>query len=94
MAPSSPSQLKADISSTPVSQTDESKSVKGTVEDAGVRAVPVDARSSLHRGEDILELQDMDPALNLKMHLVNDVSGSCRIGYPDADTCTSGVVSR
>lgn len=93
MASSSPAQSKADFSSIPVSQTDESKSVKDTVEDAGVRAVTVDA-ASLSRGEDILELQDLDPALNLKMHLVNDVSGSCRVGYPDADTCTLVVVSR
>jgi hypothetical protein len=25
------------------------------------------------QGEDILELEDVDPALNMKMHLVNDV---------------------
>lgn len=30
--------------------------------------------SSLHGGEDILALQDLDPALNMKMHLVNNVS--------------------
>lgn len=30
--------------------------------------------SSLHDGEDILALQDLDPALNMKMHLVNNVS--------------------
>ncbi|EFZ01437.1 MFS transporter [Metarhizium robertsii] len=28
--------------------------------------------SSLHDGEDILALQDLDPALNMKMHLVNN----------------------
>lgn len=28
------------------------------------------------RGEDILSLQDLDPALNMKMHLVNNVSAS------------------
>lgn len=31
--------------------------------------------SSLQKGEDILGLQDLDPALNAKMHLVNNVSG-------------------
>ena len=30
--------------------------------------------SSLHGGEDILALQDLDPTLNMKMHLVNNVS--------------------
>lgn len=30
--------------------------------------------SSLRSGEDILSLQDLDPALNMKMHLVNNVS--------------------
>jgi hypothetical protein len=30
--------------------------------------------SSLRSGEDILHLQDLDPALNMKMHLVNNVS--------------------
>lgn len=30
--------------------------------------------SSLRKGEDILALQDLDPALNAKMHLVNNVS--------------------
>lgn len=30
--------------------------------------------SSLKGGEDILGLQDLDPALNMKMHLVNNVS--------------------
>jgi len=28
-------------------------------------------------GEDILALQDLDPAMNRKMHLVNNVSGKC-----------------
>lgn len=32
-----------------------------------------DAQSSLGEGEDILALQDLDPALNAKMHLVNNV---------------------
>lgn len=30
--------------------------------------------SSVNKGEDILALQDLDPALNAKMHLVNNVS--------------------
>jgi hypothetical protein len=29
---------------------------------------------SMHSGEDILSMQDLDPALNMKMHLVNNVS--------------------
>lgn len=28
---------------------------------------------SVHSGEDLLALQDLDPALNAKMHLVNNV---------------------
>jgi hypothetical protein len=32
-----------------------------------------DATSSL-KGEDILALQDLDPAMHMKMHLVNNVS--------------------
>lgn len=44
----------------------------------GLRA-PGDVRnadgSSLHGSEDVLALQDLDPALNMKMHLVNNVSG-------------------
>lgn len=30
--------------------------------------------SSIHSGEDVLALQDLDPAMNWKMHLVNNVS--------------------
>ncbi len=30
--------------------------------------------NSTHSGEDVLALQDLDPALNMKMHLVNNVS--------------------
>lgn len=30
--------------------------------------------ASLRSGQDILSLQDIDPALNMKMHLVNNVS--------------------
>jgi hypothetical protein len=37
-------------------------------------------------GEDILSLQDVDPALNAKMHIVNNVSSST--------TCTSQSVGR
>lgn len=32
--------------------------------------------SSIAGGSDILSLQDVDPALNMKMHLVNNVSHS------------------
>lgn len=35
--------------------------------------------SSVRKGEDILALQDLDPALNAKMHLVNNVSDSLSI---------------
>ncbi len=39
-----------------------------------------DDLGSIHSGEDILGMQDMDPALNKKMHLVNNVSReSCRM---------------
>lgn len=34
--------------------------------------------ASIRTGEDVLGLQDTDPALNMKMHLVNNVSISCR----------------
>lgn len=36
-------------------------------------------RTGLLEGEDILARQDLDPALNLKMHLVNNV-GTCLLG--------------
>lgn len=45
--------------------------------------------SSLQGGEDVLALQDLDPALNMKMHLVNnvsDVSRACESIRPD-HTC-------
>lgn len=32
---------------------------------------------SLRSGEDVLALQDVDPVLNMKMHLVNNVSCVC-----------------
>lgn len=38
--------------------------------------------SSIQRGEDLLDLQDLDPAMNMKMHLVNNVSGNPPI-FPD-----------
>lgn len=41
--------------------------------------------SSKVSGEDILALQDLDPALNSKMHLVNDVGSSGRGCRKDAD---------
>lgn len=31
---------------------------------------------ALREGQDVLDMQDLDPVLNLKMHLVNDVSGA------------------
>jgi hypothetical protein len=43
---------------------------KVTMEAPDLRA----ADGGSHRGEDILSLQDLDPALNMKMHLVNNVS--------------------
>lgn len=33
----------------------------------------VGSDGSVHKGEDILAMQDLDPALNAKMHLVNNV---------------------
>lgn len=45
-------------------------------------AVNVDQEAALRaadggslQGEDVLSLQDLDPALNMKMHMVNDVGG-------------------
>lgn len=35
-----------------------------------------DAQVASGDGEDILALQDLDPVLNMKMHLVNNVSNS------------------
>lgn len=56
----------------------------------GIFAAADDTRnadgSSFHGGEDILALQDLDPALNMKMHLVNNVSnGTVGIGYFNAN---------
>ena len=39
---------------------------RGTVDEAKIKG----------EGEDILSLEDLDPALNMKMHLVNNVCGS------------------
>ena len=39
---------------------------RGTVDGAKIKG----------EGEDILSLEDLDPALNMKMHLVNNVCGS------------------
>ena len=50
--------------------------------DGGVTGVlePQDLRnadgSSINSASDVLGLQDMDPAMNMKMHLVNNVSSS------------------
>ena len=38
---------------------------RGTVDEAKIKG----------EGEDILSLEDLDPALNMKMHLVNNVCG-------------------
>jgi len=38
---------------------------------------------SIRGGEDILALQDLDPALNMKMHLVNNVRSA--LGAPQAE---------
>lgn len=43
-------------------------------------------RVDLLKGEDILALQDLDPALNLKMHLVNNVGASSALHMP-VDRC-------
>ncbi len=34
---------------------------------------PSDVDGAVHKGEDILAMQDLDPVLNAKMHLVNNV---------------------
>lgn len=41
---------------------------------AGVRGTVHEAMAN-GESEDILALQDLDPALNMKMHLVNNVRG-------------------
>jgi hypothetical protein len=42
--------------------------------------------SSVSRKVDILALQDLDPALNAKMHLVNNVSDTeCKLHALDLD---------
>jgi len=50
---------------------------KKDAETAGLGDAPKDLRAadggSIHHGVDILALQDLDPALNMKMHLVNNV---------------------
>lgn len=40
---------------------------------SGAGSVQAVSRTTTHDGEDILGLQDLDPALNRKMHLVNNV---------------------
>lgn len=49
------------------------KKVGGGEEGLAQHASAMDG-ASLHSGEDILSMQDLDPALNMKMHLVNNVS--------------------
>ncbi|CAN8104394.1 unnamed protein product [Discula destructiva] len=70
MASSSPSMLpEKDLAAAVAGQRKESATAK---EDAHIVD---DARGSLHAsegGEDILARQDLDPALNMKMHLVNN----------------------
>lgn len=48
-----------------------------------------DDTASLQSGEDILGMQDMDPALTMKMHLVNNVSYS-PVSY-DIVRCASAM---
>jgi hypothetical protein len=48
---------------------------KGTVETDGPDKL-LNADGSSLKGEDVLALQDLDPALNMKMHLVNNVSST------------------
>jgi hypothetical protein len=43
---------------------------------------PVYDGYSVAEGEDVLALQDVDPALNSKMHLVNNVRGSTSAIFP------------
>jgi hypothetical protein len=54
--------------------------------------------SSLRSGEDILALQDVDPVLNMKMHLVNNVSAYCWFSLPwlglQSMPSTAGVISQ
>ena len=40
--------------------------------------------ASLKDGKDVLALQDLDPALNMKMHLVNNVRSRDTLSYPDS----------
>lgn len=59
--------------------TDKKMSVPVTKEGAGeTMATKVDDGdvASVRKGEDLLALQDLDPALNAKMHLVNNVSAT------------------
>jgi hypothetical protein len=60
----------------------------GEVRDASDRALRAADGASLTSGEDLLALQDLDPALNLKMHLVNNVRMS-----PSLPTVTSRETS-
>lgn len=50
--------------------TDQAQAEKDLSDDNAARV-----EFTLGDGEDILALQDLDPALNMKMHLVNNVSG-------------------
>lgn len=52
----------------PTVPSEEAKPVPPTSDDSEA--------SSVRNGQDILALQDLDPALNAKMHLVNNVRGS------------------
>lgn len=60
-------------------QTDSEKGV--VTEDPQVPDELRNADGSSIKGEDILQLQDLDPALNQKMHLVNNVCLTAALIY-------------
>jgi hypothetical protein len=68
--------MSATTDSPPLGATTE-KGLKTDPENYVVHDGPRDASLDYGKGEDILGRQDIDPALNAKMHIVNDVSSNC-----------------
>jgi hypothetical protein len=60
--------------------TDKDVRLDGAAEEKHIASETLDTRaadgSSLN-GSDLLSFEDLDPALNMKMHLLNDVSAPC-----------------
>jgi hypothetical protein len=65
---------------------DDSARLDGAVEEKKIAEPQTDVAADLRnadgsslQGEDVLALQDLDPALNMKMHIVNNVGATAML---------------